>query len=152
MLRNSSTYVYAAVALGLFCYLTFIDKKIPGTKEREDAETQLFKLNPDDVTALEITNIHGFFYFEKVDGHWEIKTPVATPADGATVDGVVNQIAFAQPQRIIEVDGSSETDQAHMKDWGLLPTASERVVIHTKDKKYELLIGRKMAINDSIYA
>ncbi len=65
MLRNSSTYIYLAVALGLFCYLTFIDKKIPGTKEREEAETQLFELNPDDVIGLEITNVHGFFIFQK---------------------------------------------------------------------------------------
>ena len=72
MFRNSSTYVYLAIALGLFCYVTFIDKKIPGTKEREEAETQLFKFNPDDVTGLEITNLHGFFFFEKEDGHWEI--------------------------------------------------------------------------------
>ena len=34
MFRNSSTYFYLAVALGLFCYLVFIDKKIPGTKEQ----------------------------------------------------------------------------------------------------------------------
>jgi hypothetical protein len=152
MFRNSSTYIYAAVALGLFCYVFFIDKKIPGTQEREESATQLFKLNPDDVTALEFTNSHGFFYFEKTDGHWEVKTPVTTPADGATIDGIINQIAFAQPQRLIEVDGSSDKDVANLKEWGLLPTAAERIVIHTKDKNYELLIGRKMAINDSVYA
>jgi hypothetical protein len=151
MLRNSSTYIYLAVAVGLFCYLTFIDKKIPGTKEREDAETQLFNLNPDDVTGLEITNVHGFFFFQKINNHWEIRKPVDTPADGATVDGVINQIAFAQPQRIIEVDGSSDKDTANLKEWGLIPPA-ERVVIHTQNKQYELLVGRKMAINDSVYA
>jgi hypothetical protein len=151
MFRNSSTYIYLAVAVGLFCYLTFIDKKIPGTKEREDAETQLFNLNPDDVTALEINNVHGFFFFQKVDGHWEIRTPVNTPADGATIDGIINQIAFAQPQRVIEVDGSSDKDTANLKEWGLIPPA-ERVVIHTLAKNFELLIGRKMAINDSVYA
>ena len=52
MFRNSSTYIYLAVAVGLFCYLTFIDKKIPGTKQREEGETELFQLNPDDVTGL----------------------------------------------------------------------------------------------------
>jgi hypothetical protein len=56
MLRNSSTYVYLAVFLGLVCFV-FIDKKIPGTKEREQAETQLFQLNPDDVDELEINNL-----------------------------------------------------------------------------------------------
>jgi hypothetical protein len=150
MLRNSSTYIYLAVALGLLCFV-FIDKKIPGTKEREVADTKLFDVNPDDVTDLEITNLHGFFFFEKTDGHWEIRKPVNTPADGGTVDGVINQIAFAQPERIIEVDGSSDKDTASLKEWGLIPPA-ERVVIHTRDKHYILLVGRKMAINDSVYA
>ncbi len=152
MFRNSSsTYIYLAIVLGLFCYVIFIDKKIPGTKESEEAETQLFQLNPDDVISLEFTNLHGFFFFQKVDGHWEIRKPVNTPADGAAVDGVINQIAFTQPQRIIHVDGSSDKDIANLKEWGLIPPA-ERVVIHTKLKQYELLVGRKMAINDSVYA
>ena len=151
MLRNSSTYVYLAVALGLFCYLAFIDKKIPGTKEREEAETHVFELNPDDVTSLEITNLHGFFYFQKTNGHWEIRKPVDTPADGAAVDGVINQIVFTQPQRVIQIDASSDKDQSNLKEWGLNP-AADRVVIHTPAKQYELLVGRKMAINDSVYA
>jgi len=151
MFRNSSTYIYLAVALGLFCYLAFIDKKIPGTKEREEAETQLFQLNPDDVNGVEITNVHGVFIFQKINNHWEIKKPVDTPADGTAVDGVINQIAFVQPQRVIQVDGSSDKDVANLKEWGLIPPA-ERVVIHTQNKQYELLVGRKMAINDSVYA
>ena len=151
MFRNSSTYIYLAVALGLFCYLTFIDKKLPGTKEIEASETQLFNINPDDVTALEITNVHGFFYFQKTGGHWEIRQPVNTPADGAAIDGVINQLVFTQPQRSIPVDGSSEKDAANLKEWGLNPPA-ERAVIHTLDKNYELLVGRKVAANDSVYA
>jgi hypothetical protein len=152
MFRNSSTYLYLAVALGLFCYVAFIDKKIPTTDERIKAETQLFEgLNPDDVNGIEITNDKGTFILEKTNGHWEILKPVLTPADGATIDGIVNQVAFTQPQRIIEVDGNSDSDKAHLKDWGLDP-AVDRVVIHTKDKHFVLLIGRKMAINDSVYA
>ena len=151
MLRNSSTYVYLAVALGLFCYLAFIDKKTPGTKELEESEKQLYQLNPDDVIGLEITNLHGIFIFQKINNHWELKKPVNTLADGATVDGIINQVAFAQPQRTIEVDGSSDKDVANLKEWGLIPPA-ERLVIHTKDKQYELLVGRKMAINDNVYS
>jgi hypothetical protein len=151
MFRNSSIYLYIAVALGLFCYVVFIDKKLPGTQKLEQADTQLFELNPDEVIGLEITNDHGVFIFQKVDGHWEIKKPVETPADGATIDGIVNQIAFTQPQRVIPVDGSAESDTSHLKDWGLIPPA-ERVVIHTKTKQFVLLIGRKMAIGNSVYA
>ncbi len=151
MLRNSSTLIYLAVALGLVCYLTFIDKKIPGTKDQEDAENQLFKLDPDEVTKLEINNVHGLFIFQKNNNHWEIEKPVVTPADGATVDGIISQIAYAQPQRIIKVDGSDK-DEDDLKKWGLLPTPAERVVIHTKDKKFILLVGRKAAISDSVYA
>ena len=150
MFRNSSTYVYLAIALGLVCFL-FIDKKMPGTKELEEAETVLFKLNTDDVTGLEINNVHGVFIFQKTNNHWEIKKPITALADSGVVDDVVHQIAFAQPQRVIKMDGSDK-DQANLKEWGLAP-AAERVVIHTKDKKmYELLVGRKTAISDSVYA
>jgi hypothetical protein len=151
MFRNSSTYIYLAVMLGLFCYVFFIDKKIPGTKEREQARTELFKFDPNDVTDLEIKNDHGYFYMKKTDGRWDIKKPVETPGDGETIDGILNQIAFAQPERVIDVDESSDSDLAHLKDWGLNP-AVDRVIIHTADKKYILLIGRKTAINDNVYA
>ena len=158
MFRNSSTYIYLAVALGLMGYVFVIDKKNPGTKDREDAKAELFhQLNPDEVTALEITNDHGLFYMKKTDGRWEIKKPVETPGDGATLDGIVDQIAGTQPERVIDVDESSETDVAHLKDWGLNPPA-DRVVIHTKDadtgkeNTYVLLLGRKTAINDNVYA
>jgi len=150
MLRNSSTYLYMALFMGLLCYLTFIDKKIPGTKEQEEAENQLFNLNEDEVTGLEITNVHGQFIFLKNNNHWEIKKPVDTPADSSTLDGIIAQIAHAQPQRTIKVEGS-ESDMANLKEWGLTPPA-ERVVVHTKDKQYELLLGRKTAISDSVYA
>lgn len=153
MLRNSSTYLYLALFLGLLCYLTFIDKNKPGTKDLEESENQLFKIDTEEVTGLEITNVHGLFIFKKNGNHWEIEQPVKTVADGATIDGIISQIAFAQPQRTIKIDGSDK-DAANLKEWGLLPTPAERVVIHTADSKkyFELLVGRKTAISDSVYA
>ena len=44
MLRNSSTYIYLVLFLGLLCYLTFIDKKIPGTKVTEDTRDPVIQL------------------------------------------------------------------------------------------------------------
>jgi hypothetical protein len=129
--------------------VTFIDKKQPGTKDQETAENQLFNLDPEEVTGLEITNVHDTFIFQKNNNHWEIKKPVDTLADTATVEGILDQIAGAQPRQIIEPDKFTD---ANLKEWGLAPNAAERVVIHTKDKQYELLIGRKVAINDSVYA
>jgi hypothetical protein len=151
MPRHSSTFIYLILALGLICYLTFIDKKIPGTKEAEQAETQLFQFNLDDVTGLEVDNVHGNFIFKKNGTHWEITSPVDTPADNATVEEVLNQIAYAQPQRVIHIDPGDKSTDANLKEWGLSPPA-ERAVIHTKDKSFELLVGRKTAINDSVYS
>jgi hypothetical protein len=151
MARHSSTFIYLALALGLICYLTLVDKKIPGTKEQEQAETELFKFDRDDVTGLEISNLHGTFVFQKKGDHWEIKSPVDTPADNAVVEEIINQIAYAQPQRVIRIDGSDKRTPATLKEWGLAP-ASERALIHTRAKTYELLVGRKMAINDSVYS
>jgi hypothetical protein len=88
---------------------------------------------------------------KKTDGRWDIKKPVETPGDGSTIDEIVSQILFSQPERIIDVDENSDTDLAHLKDWGLNPPV-DRVVIHTSKKTYVLLIGRKTAINDNVYA
>ena len=152
MSRHRSTFIYLALAVGLLCYLTFIDKKIPGTKEREASENQLFLFNRDEVTGLEVRNVHGAFVFQKNStGHWEIKSPVNTPADSTAVEEVINQIAYTQPQRVIPIDGSDKGTEATLKEWGLSP-AAERAIIRTKDQTYELLVGRKMAINDSVYA
>ena len=119
--RNSSTYVYLAVALGLVCYLTFIDKKIPGTAQREEAQSELFKFDLDDVTGLEINNVHGIFIFQKNNNHWEIKKPVNTLADNATVEEILNQINDTQPERVIPIDSSDKDTEATLKEWGLLP-------------------------------
>jgi len=151
MLRNRSTYLYLAVFLGLGCYVTFIDKKIPGTQEQEQAENQVFDFKTDEVTGLEVNNVHGQFIFHKDNNHWEIDKPVVTLADTATVDGILDQIGHAQPQRVIKID-SSDKDMDNLKEWGLTPTPAERVVIHTKNKQYILLLGRKTAISDSVYA
>lgn len=150
MFRNSSTYVYLALVIGLGCFL-FIDKKSPGTREQEEAESRLFPFQSEDVTGLEINNVHGGFIFKKNNNSWEIKAPITALADTPTISGIIDQIVNAEPQRIIKMDGTPK-DQDNLKEWGLSP-AVDRAVIHTKDNKtYELLIGRKMAINDNVYA
>jgi hypothetical protein len=150
-MRGRSTLTLLVIALGLLCYLTFIDKKIPGTHDQEQADAELFKFDENDVTGLEISNVHGAFALQKKGDHWEITSPVSTPADAATVQEILGQIAYAAPQRTIHLDGSEAANQNNLKEWGLAP-AAERAVIHLKDKSLELLIGRKVAINDSVYA
>jgi hypothetical protein len=151
MFRGRSTLIYLVVALGLVCYVTLIDKKIPGTKEEADDASQLFKFDQNNVTGLEVDNVHGSFVFRKKDDHWEITSPVNTLADDATVTEVIGEIANAQPQRTIPLEGSDAANEKNLKEWGLDP-AAERALIHLKDRSLELLVGRKVAINDSVYA
>ena len=79
------------------CYVTFIDKKIPGTDARVADEAQLLKFDQADVTGLQIDNVHGTIIFQKKNDHWEITSPVNTPADSPTVNEVLGEIASAQP-------------------------------------------------------
>ena len=151
MFRGRSTLTLFVIALGLVCYLTFIDKKIPGTHAREEADAQLFTFDQDEVTGMDISTVKGNFSFQKKGDHWEITSPVSTLADSATLDEIIGQIAYAQPQRTIPLDGSEQANQNNLRAWGLDP-AADKVVIHLKDKSVELLVGRKIAINASVYA
>jgi hypothetical protein len=151
MFRGRSTLVYLILALGMVCYLTFIDKKIPGTRDREESETQLFKFDQEDVTGLEIANVHGSFVFQKKNDHWEITSPVNTLADTATISEIIGELANAQPQNTIPLNGTDHANQNNLKEWGLAP-AAEKAIIHLHDRSLELLVGRKVAINDSVFA
>ena len=151
MFRNRSTLIYLALALGLVCYLTFIDKKIPGTAQQEEADSQLFSFDQQEVTGLEVTNIKGSFIFQKKNDHWEMTSPVATLADTPAIAEIISYISAAKPQRTIQIDPNDKSTENNLKEWGLSPPA-EKVILHLKDKSLELLIGRKIAINDSVYA
>jgi hypothetical protein len=151
MFRGRSTFIYLILALGMVCYLTFIDKKIPGTREQQESESQLYKFDQEDVTGLEISNVHGTIVLQKKNDHWEITSPVNTLADTATVSEVIGALAYAEPQRTIPMDGSDQANENNLKEWGLSP-AAEKAIIHLKDRSLELLVGRKVAINDSVYA
>ncbi len=150
MLRYSNTLVLVAIVVGLLCYLTFVDNRQPGTQQLEEDKNILLKFEPEDVTELEITNVHGTFIFIKTNNHWEIRKPVNAVADESIIEEILSQISATRPQRILKVEGMDK-DDANLKEWGLSP-ASERVVIHTAKKTYELLIGRKMATSDSVYS
>lgn len=151
MFRGRSTLIYLVLALGLFCYLTFVDKKYQGTEDRAKAQLHLLTFAPDDVTGLEITNLHGTFNFQKKGDHWEITSPVSTLADSATMSEIIGMIDDAQPQRTMEMKGSDQENEKNLREWGLLP-AADKAVVHLKDRSVELLIGRKVAINSSTYA
>jgi hypothetical protein len=151
MFRGRSTFVYLILALGMVCYLTFIDKKIPGTREQQESETQLYKFDQEDVTGLEISNVHGTIVLQKKNDHWEITSPVNTLADTATVAEILGALAYAEPQRTIPLDGTDQANENNLKEWGLSP-AAEKAIIHLHDRSLELLVGRKVAINDSVYA
>ena len=151
MFSGRSTFIYLVVVLGLVCYLTFIDKRIPSTSDAAKAELHLFTFDQSLVTGLEITNVHGSFTFENKNDHWEITSPVKTLADASTMSEIIGAIDDAQPQRTIPMEGTRQDNENNLREWGLAPPA-EKAVIHFKDKSIELLIGRKVAINASVYA
>ena len=153
MFRNSSTYIYLAVALGLFCYVTFIDKKIPGTKEREEAETQLFNVQSRRRhRRWKSPTSTAFSSSRKIDGHWEIKKPGQHPRRRR------HHRRRHQPDRLRPAPahhpGRRQLRQRRGQPEGMGPQPRRRTRRHPHQGQdsYELLVGRKMAINDSVYA
>lgn len=151
MLRIRSTYLYLAVALGLFCYIYFIDFKFKSTDERAQAAGNLYDFRADRITHLEITNSSGTTVLEKHDDRWKITKPVQAFPEAGVVQQVLGELEFIRSERIIRYSTLPGVKEETIKQWNLNPPVV-RVAFSSPQESHVLLIGRNVALTETVYA
>ena len=151
MLRIRSTYLYLAVALGLFCYIYFIDFKYKSTDEASRTAGNLYDFRADQITRLEITNSNGTTVLEKHDDRWKITKPVQAFPEAGVVQQILGELEFARSERIIRYSTLSGVKEETIKQWNLNPPVV-RVTFSSPKESHVLLIGRNVALTETVYA
>ncbi len=152
MLRIRSTYLYLAVALGLFCYIFFIDTKNKSTKETTQSAGRLFEFNADEVTWLQITNANGTVVLEKQpDKRWKIVKPVQSLPEAGIVQQILGEVEFARSLRVIPYSALPGSKEETIKQWNLAPPVVS-VEFKTAKEHFVLQLGRNVALTENIYA
>lgn len=151
MLRIRSTYLYLAVALGLFCYIYFIDVKIKSTDESTRSQGLLYSFNADDINWLQVTNASGTVLLEKKEGHWKITKPVQALPENGVVQQILSELEFVRSQRTMDYSTLPGAKDETIKQWNLNPPVV-RVEFRTAKEDYLLQIGRNVALTQNVYA
>ena len=150
-MRNfRSTLFLLVVVVGLLAYFFFIDRHQKGTAERESEKTVLFGHSAADADSLKITGADGAVVLDKKDGAWKIRQPIAAEANSQAVDAVLSALESLEARRIIELSQIPNSGDT-LQQWGLAP-GNVRVEFSGADFSDTLLIGRKTALSDLVYA
>jgi hypothetical protein len=144
MKKSTLIVLVAAIALGAAVY--YYDWK-RGTPKEDAAEESkpAFHFTAPNVTGLDITRTGQHFVFEKQNDAWQMVQPIATAADGPTVEGIVTEIAGANVSRTITPGGDLTT-------YGLKQPAVIASVRLKDGTHHSLQFGDKDFSGSAVYA
>ncbi|HET7293318.1 MAG TPA: DUF4340 domain-containing protein, partial [Vicinamibacteria bacterium] len=142
----TKTAVLLAVALGVGAYAYFVERKKPAGDDKkkealftfENAKAKEFSLEPRQGDAIRLV---------KEAGSWKLVAPMTAPADGTSVDTVLNALNGLNVEEVV-----AETP-AGLADFGLeKPLAVARVTVEGQAKPLVLRVGDKAPDGSGVYA
>ncbi|QSR88329.1 DUF4340 domain-containing protein [Methylacidiphilum caldifontis] len=144
-----STLLLFIVTALLIVYISFFDKRIKSTEERQRTENELFHVESSDINWLQIKSPTETVILEKKDNQWKITSPLRVDADERTIDRYLIDLQYLEVRRKISQNEIPKEDI--LKQWGFSNPSLE-VSFRTSKEKYDLIIGRKTAVSELVYA
>ena len=142
----TKTAILLAVALGLGAYAYFVESKKPAGDDKkketlftfESAKAKEFSLEPRQGDAIRLV---------KEAGSWKLVAPTPAPADGTSVETVLNALNGLKVEDVV-----TETP-AGLADFGLeKPAAIAKVTVEGQPKPLVLKVGEKAPDGSGLYA
>jgi hypothetical protein len=146
-MQKKLTWFLTGLALALFAFIYFVERKVPGTAERGTAPRILATVEAQDVTALEITLAGGgTVRAEQTNGTWFLTKPLY-PAQQSAINTFVTNVV-----RLRSFDKLEQHDVVlqGQKSFGLEPPRAT-VQIETATNRYKLEIGGDAPFTNNIY-
>ncbi len=142
------TYVAVALVAGLGAYIYFVDSKKPASSETEKKKEKVFTFDKSKVKEITLAPKDGEAVTVVKDGQgWKLTSPLAAPADGSAVDGLVSGFDGLEVDEVVAESPSS------LADFGLdAPQRTVGVLLQGATEPLKLLLGNKTPDGSSIYA
>lgn len=146
-MQKSLTWFLTVLALALFAFIYFFERKVPGTAERGAAPRLFASIEPQSVTAVEITlGGGGTVRAEQTNGTWFLTKPLYPAHQGAIETFVTN---VAQLRRFDRMAGHEVVLQGQ-KSFGLEPPAAT-VQIESATNRIQFEVGGSAPLTNNIY-
>ncbi len=146
-MKSRTTLILVLIALVIGGLVALDHYKGTPTDEATAKRKKLLDIERADITHVELVRTNETIVLDKVGNDWEIKQPIATPADHSAVSGILDELQFAQRTRTL-----SSPDQAGLNqtEIGLNPP---RLVLKLSGKKgpATLRVGGPTPTGNSVY-
>lgn len=142
----TKTLVLLVVALGVGAYAYFVERKKPGAEDKkketlftfENAKAKEFTLEPRQGDTIRLV---------KEAGSWKLEAPTVAPADGTSVDTVLNALNGLSIEEVVA------ESPAGLADFGLeKPLATATLSLEGQPKPLVLRVGDKAPDGSGLYA
>jgi hypothetical protein len=145
---NSRTTFFLIVLVALVGgFVVWDHYKGTPTQKAESKRRRILDLDPNDITGIDLVRSNQTIVLAKSGEHWELKQPLAAPADDSAVSSILNELEFAERVRTL---GERELQGVSLVDFGLDPPVA-RVTLHGKRRPVGLLVGRETPTKDALY-
>ncbi|HET7452339.1 MAG TPA: DUF4340 domain-containing protein [Thermoanaerobaculia bacterium] len=142
--------VLTGVLLVLFAFVAIFERKMPTTQERIEKGDTIWDVNDARIGKIEINRDNMTVAFERDGEAWRMTRPEAYPADGATLSGLVGDLA--RPARQGEASESAAEPDYGLTTPRAVVTISTREAKGEKSESHTLSIGREIPGTDTVAA
>ncbi len=123
------------IAIGLFLFIIFYEKKLPSTEERKEKEKKIFNFKEEDINFLSFKEKDLSWEVKKEKDEWRLLKPIEYKADEYTINSIVSSI--------VELEKEKEISTLDLKDFQL---DNPEAILKFKqmEREEEILIGTKI--------
>ncbi len=149
MSRGRNTLILLAVALAIGAYIYFVESKRTPTPDVPVEPTEkVFTVDQAKIDELHLTGSAGErTSLKKIDGHWQIVSPITMAADEAEVSGLTTNLGTLALTRVVDEKPKDLTQ------YGLEPPRFEVAFKAAGDKDFRRLqVGQKTVTSGDLYA
>jgi len=144
-----TTLVLAAITLGVFAYLRFVEMKQPSTEEAKRQAQNVVKFDRNKINGIVIQNGDEKIEMRRRDNRWRLETPIKDQTDSSLIENLLSDLENWQRDGTISAK-EIEADKNKLTEYGL-NKPKLRLKLIGQDRPPEILFGKDAALEGKMY-
>src|SRR5438876_4885019 len=144
-----TTLVLAAITLGVFAYLRFVEMRQPSTEEAKRQAQNVVKFDRNKINGIVIQNGDEKIEMRRRDNRWRLETPIKDQTDSSLIENLLSDLENWQRDGTISAK-EIEADKNKLTEYGL-NKPKLRLKLIGQDRQPEILFGKDAALEGKMY-
>ena len=139
----------AAITLGVFAYLRFVEMKQPSTEEAKRQAQNVVKFDRNKINGIVIQNGDEKIEMRRRDNRWRLETPIKDQTDSSLIENLLSDLENWQRDGTISAK-EIEADKNKLTEYGL-NKPKLRLKLIGENRPPEILFGKDAALEGKMY-